>query len=235
MYNKQESTVKQEIREVLLKHLDKQGKSPKRCLTLANTNFWLEENIIKKYPGSKCTSVEYDEEVYKCQKKVLKESLYRGDIKLTNGNVFDYNFRGIYDFLFIDLCGGYTINNINGILEIATKANFNKNAIFAFTLCTQRQDSGANLYGQFYKDYKNKGVIKHLGQFLDIKEAYVISYHCSDLSSKAAQMKLFICKVNGRTDVFREEGLADQAEEYRIGNNQTQGEEGKGESGQASA
>lgn len=191
-YNKQESTTKHEIREELFSKIDRLGKGPKTCITLPNLNFWLENIIIESYPGSKCYCYELNPFIYQEQKKINLSK----NIKLINDDIFDCNHNKVYDFVWLDLCGGFTVKNIDNTINMLQNLKFSKRSIFALTLTTQRQDNAVDVYEKKFKNYKEIGIKNQLKKYIDgVLFTETIDYKCLDTSNKAQIMKVFVFTI----------------------------------------
>jgi hypothetical protein len=190
-YNKCDSIIKHGVREEIFDKLKRLGNGPKNCITLPNLNFWLETNIIRYYKGSKCDCYEMNPFIYEKQKKLILNK----SITLNNDDVFNCDFSKKYDFVWLDLCGGFTIFNIDNTIEMLNKLKFSKKALFALTLTTQRQDSAVEKYKN-YPNYKHDGIIRHLSKYIEgVFFTDTIRYSCTDTSKRPQLMKTFIFTI----------------------------------------
>lgn len=197
MYRADKSQFKQGTREVILRELysiTPARKQVRNVVTLCNKNFWLERELLRKYPKCKVTSFEYDRRTYL---QAEKKKPYR--LKLLNENVFQHDFSETqYDFFWLDLCNSYSKETINNTIELLSKLHFAKNSMFVVTLNKARGRMRALRYGEYYGNYKNSGVVYHLGAFIkaNVSSVQVLQYACQDVSNKANQMQAFIFKLN---------------------------------------
>lgn len=191
-YNKCDSKIKHGVRERLFDEVKRLGTGSKNCLTLPNLNFWLETNIIYKFKGSKCNCFEMNPFIYE-QQRELKLSK---SIILNNDNIFNCDIDKKYDFVWLDLCGGFTTHNIDNIIELLDKIKFSKRSLFALTLTTQRQDNAVKKYSEKYPNYKHDGIIRHLSKHIEgvfFTDTY--RYACTDTSIRPQLMKTFVFTI----------------------------------------
>jgi hypothetical protein len=193
-YNKTKSSIKQRIRELLLRHaVEHMVRGPKRFLTLPHLNFFVEDFLLEHYPGSEGVCYESDKAVWK---KGIKKA--PKGIDYVNEDVFKAKPVGEFDFVWIDLCNAYTDETISDIVVFLKQTCFAKYGVFALTLMHQRGHGDNDLIiGRHYPYYKTKGIMEHLVQFInrDVKEVRLEQYKCHDTHVNAASMNLFIFKL----------------------------------------
>src|SRR6476661_1301184 len=193
MYKAKDSIYKEAARDLILRRLRKHvgEKEIRNCITLPNLNFSLEERILKLSNEAKMDCYEIDHSTYLEAKEKKPTS-----IQLKNQDVFLCDKEKPYSFIWLDFCNSYTEGFINKIAEFLSKVKFDKKAIFAVTLMKNRGTIlKKNKFSKYYKDYKEKGIVYHLGSFIEgCVAAEKAVYSCKDVAAAASTMNVFIFK-----------------------------------------
>lgn len=200
MYKQDTSIVKQATRDIVLREALWGRKKLNRVITLCNKNFYIENKLLQLNPQCIIQSFEYDARVYKAALKTKPRQ-----VKLLNQNIFQYDFTNVYpDFIWLDLCNSYTEEIINKIVEFINKQLFVKNSTLIITLNKGRGVAGNKLfYNEFYTNYKTRGVLNHLGNFIQVRgggqvvEMKTLEYTCFDVATQghSAPMIALIFKM----------------------------------------
>lgn len=193
MYVQNDSIVKNRIRELLFEEVKSSTKTIKRFITLCNTSFNIETNILERFKNSKGICYEFDKRIFKKAEKNKP-----GKITLLNTSIYNHEFKEEVDFIWLDLYNSYTDTVLTNIVEFTKKIKWSNNAIYAITLNLKRGCSNDNLfYGKHFTNYKKKGVINHIGQFIqaNVESVKTYQYTCSDINPMGASMYLIIFKL----------------------------------------
>lgn len=191
-YNVVNSQIKHNTRQLIFNKAKEVLKKDdwNSVITLPNTNFWLEEQILTEFPVTHIDSFEKERNVWE-----KAEVPYR--INYNNSNVFEQT-GGSYSFVWLDLCNALSKEVIDNLIKFIQNNKFRKEAIFAFTLCRKRGvKRNTFIYEKYYPDYLNKGIFHHIGNFLPFTkiETELLEYKCSDINNYSPTMGVYIFKL----------------------------------------